>query len=172
MCASCPATLRGRKSSKFAESTWKLFNAWRFEGNFLVAKVILVGADVALLEGLAQTLLGFGHDVLFSATIGEVAGALNEDDPAIAVVSSEALQDEGLGTTLPITPGGAIIVYGKSHADKPFLPTKLQRATLAHLVLPLERQRLLALVQSFDTRSRTTMRSRREEIGEDFHRDF
>ena len=137
-----------------------------------MAKVILVGADVALLEGLAQTLIGFGHEVLFAATVGEVAGALNEDRPALAVVSSEALEDEGLGTTLPITPGGAIIVYGKSHTDRPFLPPKLQRATLAHLVLPLERQRLLALVQSFDMRARTTGRSRREEAAEDSELQF
>ena len=120
-----------------------------------MAKVILVGADVALLEGLAQTLLGFGHEVLFAATIGEVAGALNEDVPALAVVSSEALESEDLGATLPITPGGAMIVYAKSHTEKLFLPPQLQRSTLAHLVLPLERQRLLALVQSFDIRSRT-----------------
>jgi hypothetical protein len=137
-----------------------------------VAKVILVGADVALLEGLAQTLIGFGHEVLFAATVGEVAGALNEDYPAIAVVSTEALEDAGLGTTLPITPGGAVIVYGKSHTDKSFLPPKLERATLAHLVLPLERQRLLALVQSFDIRSRTTGRSRREEAAEDSELQF
>jgi len=154
------------------ESIWNRFNAWLIEGNSVVAKVILVGADVALLEGLAQTLVGFGHEVLFAAAIGEVAGALNEDVPAIAVVSSEALEDEELGTTLPITPGGAIIVYGKSYADKPFLQPKLQRSTLAYLVLPLERQRLLALVQSFDARSRTTGRSRRQDIGEEFRPEF
>lgn len=137
-----------------------------------MAKVILVGTDVALLEGLAQTLLGFGHEVLFSATIGETAGALNEDSPAIAVVSSESLQAEGLAATLPITPGGALIVYGKSHGEKPFLPSRLQRATLAQLVLPLERHRLIALVQSFDTRSRATGRSRREDVAEDFLLEF
>jgi len=133
-----------------------------------VAKVILVGADVALLEGLAQTLLGFGHYVLFAATVADAAGAVNGDLPAIAVVSSEALQKVAEGVTLPLTPGGALIVFGKSHADRPFLPTQLQRATLAHLVLPLERQRLLALVQSFDSRSRTTGRSTREDLGGDF----
>ena len=134
--------------------------------------MILVGADVALLEGLAQTLLGFGHEVLFSATIGETAGAWNEDLPALAVVSSDALENGELGTTLPITPGGALIVYGKSHAEKPFLPTRLQRATLAYLVLPLERQRLIALIQSFDIRSRTTGRSQRGDTGEGFQLDF
>jgi hypothetical protein len=62
-----------------------------------------------------------------------------------------------------------MIVYGTSHDDQPFLPTKLQRATLAHLVLPLERHRLLALVQSFEHRSRTTGRLAREEPGDDSH---
>jgi len=133
-----------------------------------VAKVILVGTDVALLEGLAQTLVGFGHSVSFATTVAEAAGALSEDLPALAVVSSQALEDGGAGMTLPLTPGGALIVYGTSHTDRPFLPTKLQRATLAHLVLPLERHRLVALVQSFDSRSRTTGRTTGEEPGDDF----
>ncbi len=133
-----------------------------------MAKVMLVGTDVALLEGLAQTLIGFGHNVSFAATVAEAAGSLSEDLPALAVVSCEALEEAGIGMTLPLTPGGAMIVYGTSHSDQPFLPTKLQRATLAHLVLPLERHRLLALVQSFDQRSRTTGRSTREEPGDDF----
>ena len=133
-----------------------------------MAKVILVGDDVALLEGLAQTLNGFGHDVSFAATVVEAAEPLGEDLPAIAVVSCEALEEAGAGMTLPLSPGGALIVYGSTHSDQPFLPTNLQRATLAHLVLPLERHRLLALVQSFDSRSRTTGRSEREKPGDDF----
>lgn len=124
-----------------------------------MAKVILVGGDVALLEGLAQTLLGFGHEVSFAATVGEIAGTHIVDLPAIAVVSAEALFNAGFGATLPLTSAGALIVYGTSQEDRPVLPTKLQRATLAYLVLPLERHRLLALVQSFDNRSRVTGRS-------------
>lgn len=132
-----------------------------------MAKVILIGTDVALLEGLAQTLVGSGHDVSFAATVADAAGPLSADLPAMAVVSSEALADAGAGMTLPLTPGGALIIYGTSHSDQPFLPTKLQRATLAHLVLPLERHRLLALVQSFDSRSRTTGRATRDEPGDE-----
>jgi DNA-binding NtrC family response regulator len=132
-----------------------------------VAKVILVGADAALLEGLAQTLIGFGHAVSFATTVAEAAGSLSQDLPALAVVSSQALEEGGIGMTLPLTPGGAIIVYGTSHHDQLFLPTKLQRATLAHLVLPLERHKLLALVQSFENRSRATGRSIREEPDDD-----
>ena len=137
-----------------------------------MAKVILVGTDVALLEGLAQTLIGFGHEVLLAATIGDVGGALNGDLPAIAVVSCEALENGGPGATLPLTPGGAIIVYGKTHGERPFLAPKLQRSTLAHLVLPLERHRLMALVQSFESRSRTTGRSIRDDIDDDSQLEF
>jgi len=124
-----------------------------------VAKVILVGADVALLEGLAQTLLGLGHEVSFATTVGEVAGMVFAERPAIAVVSADSLLNAGLGATVPLSSGGALIVYGTSHEDRPVLPTKLQRSTLAYLVLPLERHRLMALVQSFDSRSRLTGRS-------------
>lgn len=136
-----------------------------------MVKVILVGTDVALLEGLAQTLIGFGHEVLLAATVGE-AGAFTGDLPAIAVVSCEALENGGPGATLPLTPGGAIIVYGKTHGERPFLAQKLQRATLAHLVLPLERQRLLALVHSFEIRSRTTGRSIRDDTDDDSRLEF
>ena len=132
-----------------------------------MAKVILVGADIALLEGLAQTLLGLGHDVLFAATVEEIAGLANDNIPALTVVSSAAIEDAGFGANLPLTLGSALIVYGASHDERPFLPPRLQRATLAQLVLPLERHRLVALIQSFESRSRTTGRSIREDISGD-----
>jgi DNA-binding NtrC family response regulator len=132
-----------------------------------VAKVVLVGADAALLEGLAQTLLGFGHEVSFATTVGEVAGTHGMDPAAIGVVSADALLNAGLGATLPLAAGGALIVYGTSHEDRPLLPTKLQRSTLAYLVLPLERHRLIALVQSFESRSRITGRRLPDAVGDE-----
>jgi hypothetical protein len=132
-----------------------------------VAKVILVGADTALLEGLAQTLLGLEHNVLFATTIGEAGVMANDNMPALTVVSSATLEDAGLGATLPLSLGSAMIVYGSSHDERPFLPPRLQRATLAHLILPLERHRLVALIQSFESRSRTTGRSMRGDTADD-----
>jgi hypothetical protein len=137
-----------------------------------MCRVILVGADIALLEGLAQTLVGCGHDVTFAVTMPEAAALVAGDDAAIVVASTDSVEDAGPGATLPLTSNSALIVYGKSHGEHLFLPPKLQRATLAHLVLPLERQRLLALVQSFDSRSRTTGRSQRHERGEDYQLQF
>lgn len=137
-----------------------------------MAKVILVGADVALLEGLGQTLIGLGHDVAFATTVAEAETLNGDEAPALAVVSTEALEDAGIAATLPLTPGGALIVYGASHDDQPFLPPKLQRSTLARLVLPLERHRLVALVKSFDTRSRTTGRSLPDDVADDLGLEF
>ena len=132
-----------------------------------MANVILVGADIALLEGLAQTLLGLEHNVLFATTVGEAGVLANDNMPALTVVSSASLEDAGLGATLPLSLGSALIVYGSSHDEQLFLPTRLQRATLAHLVLPLERHRLVALIQSFESRSRTTGRSIRDDTIDD-----
>jgi DNA-binding NtrC family response regulator len=134
--------------------------------------VILVGADIALLEGLAQTLTSSGHDVTFAATLLEAGAIMTGEDAAIVVVSTEALEDAGHGATLPLTANSALIVYGTSQEEHLFLPPKLQRSTLAHLVLPLERQRLLALVQSFDSRSKTTGRSQRQGIDGEFRLRF
>ena len=134
-----------------------------------MAQVILVGADTALLEGLAQTLLGLDHKVLFATTVVEAGVLANDNMPALTVVSSAALEDAGFGATLPLSLGSAMIVYGSSHDERPFLPPRLQRATLAHLVLPLERHRLVALIQSFESRSRMTGRSMREDDEDDIH---
>ena len=126
-----------------------------------MARVILVGGDAALLEGLAQSLLSFDHEVVFAASIPEIP--IETDAPALLVISTDVLDETGAGTTIPLPPGSALILYGTSNSDRPFLSPRLQRATLAYLVLPLERHRLVALAHSFDNRSRTGLPATREE---------
>jgi hypothetical protein len=126
-----------------------------------VATVILVGSDAALLEGLAQSLVSFDHDVVFAGSIPEIP--IESSRPALLVISAEVLEEAGVGTTLPLSTGSSLIVYGTSHNDRPFLSPRLQRATLAYLVLPLERHRLVALAHSFDSRSRSSLPAAREE---------
>jgi hypothetical protein len=123
--------------------------------------VILVGGDAALLEGLAQSLLSFDHEVVFAGTIPEIP--IEDDGRSLLVVSTDVLEESGAGTTIPISAGSSMIVYGTSHSDRPFLSPRLQRATLAYLVLPLERHRLVALAHSFDSRSRSSLPATREE---------
>ncbi len=123
-----------------------------------MAKILLVGSDAALLEGLSQTLGGFGHEVCLAASMSEAPEACREGVPSIAVVSNEALAAPGAGASLPLSASGALVVYTTQPVDRPTLPTRLQRATLGHVVLPLERQRLIALIQHFEIRARTTGR--------------
>jgi DNA-binding NtrC family response regulator len=125
-----------------------------------VAKILLVGSDAALLEGLSQTLNGFGHEVCLAASLSEAPEACRDGVPNIAVVSNEALAAAGAAASLPLSTTGALIVYTTQPVDRPTLPTRLQRATLGHVVLPLERQRLIALIQHFEIRARTTGRGR------------
>jgi len=127
-----------------------------------VAKILLVGSDAALLEGLSQTLGGFGHDVCLAATMEEASEGCRDTLPNIAVVSNEAISAAGSGATLPLSASGALVVYATQATDRPTLPTRLQRATLGHVVLPLERQRLIALIQHFEIRARTTGRGRED----------
>jgi DNA-binding NtrC family response regulator len=128
-----------------------------------VAKILLVGSDAALLEGLSQTLGGFGHEVCLASSLSEAPDACREGVPTIAVVSNEALAAPGSGASLPLSASGALVVYTTQPVDRPTLPTRLQRATLGHVVLPLERQRLIALIQHFEIRARTTGRGLEEE---------
>ncbi|MDQ6717278.1 MAG: hypothetical protein M3Z17_02895 [Gemmatimonadota bacterium] len=127
-----------------------------------MAKILLVGSDAALLEGLSQTLIGFGHEVCNAASMSEAADACRDGVPNIAVVSNEALAEPGMAASLPLSTAGALVVYTTQPADRPTLPTRLQRATLGHVVLPLERQRLIALIQHYEIRARTTGRGRDE----------
>ena len=127
-----------------------------------MAKILLVGSDAALLEGLSQTLNGFGHEVCLASSMAEAPEACREGVPNIAVVSNEALSAPGSGASLPLSTAGALVVYTTQPADRPTLPTRLQRATLGHVVLPLERQRLIALIQHFEIRARTTGRGRED----------
>jgi DNA-binding NtrC family response regulator len=130
------------------------------ESVFLVAKILLVGSDAALLEGLSQTLTGSGHHVCLASSLDEAADACRTGAPNIAVVSNEALTDPRAVALLPLSTAGALVVYTTEPTERPTLPTRLQRATLGHVVLPLERQRLIALIQHFEVRSLTTGRGR------------
>lgn len=125
-----------------------------------MAKILLVGSDAALLEGLSQTLTGSGHDVCIAGTLSDAFDTCREGAPNIAVVSNDTLADPQASALLPLSATGALVVYTTEPTERPTLPTRLQRATLGHVVLPLERQRLIALIQHFEVRSLTTGRGR------------
>ena len=127
-----------------------------------MASILLVGTDAALLEGLAQSLVAAGHAPRLAGTVAEGTELAASDPPLVAVVDRglAALDSRVLG--LPLSRGGALVLYRTSAAAAGTLAPAFVRAALADLSLPLERHRLLALIGRVEERARTTGRGPRE----------
>jgi len=125
--------------------------------------ILLVGTELPLLEGLAQTLAaqGFAPVVVQSLHDAREAAAAK---PPLIVVASRALAAVASAETLsiPLAPGGAMVLYRSITTPLVTLPASVQRAVLADLSLPLERNRLMALVQHVGDRARATGRGMRD----------
>lgn len=119
-----------------------------------MTSILVVGPDMALLEGVSQTLVGAGHQVSVAKDIPEALGSLRGAHPLVAVVHRDELVKGGTGFRVALAPGGALIAFHSEDTEEPRLPFELKRATLAELRLPLERQRLLALIKSVQSRAR------------------
>lgn len=127
-----------------------------------MTNLLLVGTDPALLEGLSQSLSALGYGTRAGHTLADARELAAARPPLIAVVDRALLVDvtpDALG--IPLAPGGALVLYTGSSALPVALSPTLQRAVLADLRLPLERNRLLALVQHVEDRVRATGRGRR-----------
>jgi DNA-binding NtrC family response regulator len=124
--------------------------------------VMLVGGDVALLEGLAQSLAAQGHTPRVATTLAE-AHELATAQPPLVIVADRALASSSGAELMraPLAAGGARLLYRTAASPlAPLLPA-LQRAVLADLTLPQERHRLAALVQSVGERAQATGRASR-----------
>lgn len=136
------------------------------ERGIAVAKILLVGTDTSLLEGLSQTLAAAGQTTTIAETISEALATPSSEPALIALVEREALA--GAASRLPLAPGGALILYRTAQSTPmSALPPMLQRAVLADLLLPLERQRLISLIQTVEARAQTTGRSRHSALEEE-----
>ncbi|MEP6621079.1 MAG: hypothetical protein ABJE47_17265 [bacterium] len=119
--------------------------------------VMLIGPDVALLEGLAQSLSGLGHRPLVSATLSDAREIAMDLPPMVLVVDRMLASAAGAEMlAIPIANGGARILYRSAATPPAPLFPALQRTILADLTLPLERHRLAALVQSVGDRAKAT----------------
>lgn len=125
--------------------------------------VLLVGTDLALLEGLAQSLGALGHQPSVAGSLIEAREMAGARLPLVVVADRGLASGSGAELlTIPLSAGGARVLYRTASAPlAPLLPA-LQRAVLADLTLPLERHRLAALVQSLGERARTTGRAMRD----------
>ena len=124
-------------------------------------QILLIGTDLALLEGLAQSLSAQGHGTRVAASFGEARELAMAAKPLIVVIErgmAASSAPEVLGLTL--APGGAIVLYRAMSDQTAAIPHVLQRHVLAELSLPLERNRLSALVQSVRDRAAAAGRGR------------
>ena len=119
--------------------------------------VMLVGSDVALLEGLAQSLAALGHQPTVTTSLSEARELAAHHPPLVLVLDRAVASSAGAELlSIAVAPGGARVMYrGASVPPAPLLP-ELQRVVLADLTLPLERHRLAALVQSIGERAKAT----------------
>lgn len=128
-----------------------------------MALVLVVGGDSALLEGLAQTLAAAGHSVLSTRTYDGALDMATRQAPLVLLAEHplHAVDATWCAALLrmPLAPGGARVLYRATAEAGSHVSPALRRATLADLALPLERQRLLALVQSVEDRVRRSGRA-------------
>ena len=120
---------------------------------------LVVGSDESALEGIAQALGAAGHRAHVARSIAEAAAVLTEIDPLVVLIERRwAADPEFLRLRLP--PGCAVVLYRHDESPAPSLPTTVQRQTLADLLLPWERQRLITMVQRLTERAVASGRAR------------
>jgi DNA-binding NtrC family response regulator len=126
-----------------------------------VTHILLVGDDETLLEGLAQSLSAVGNRPIVAGSLADARELAMQHPPLVAVVDGElAATSASEVLAVPLAPGGALVLYrGMGVGRRPLSPM-LHCAVLADLMLPLERNRLVALIQHVHRRVQLTGRSR------------
>ena len=125
-----------------------------------MTQILLVGTELPLLEGLAQSFASLGFKPVVAQSLGEARELATQHPPLVAVVS-RALAGASTGDTLsiPLAAGGALVLYRSVGSPLVTFSASVQRAVLADLALPLERNRLVALVQHVEQRARAAGRA-------------
>jgi DNA-binding NtrC family response regulator len=125
-------------------------------------RVLLVGGDGALLEGLAQSFAALGYATRVAATLRDARETAATDPPLLAVVDRAiASASAGDALAIPLAAGGALVLYHTTADERTAITPALQRTVMADLALPLERHRLMALAQHVGERVRATGRANR-----------
>jgi DNA-binding NtrC family response regulator len=125
-----------------------------------MTQILLIGSELPLLEGLAQTFASMGFKPSVASTLAEGRELATSQAPLVAIVSREVASQASSETLgIPLARGGALVLYRSAGTPLVTFSASLQRAVLADLALPLERNRLVALVQHVDQRAKITGRS-------------
>lgn len=121
-----------------------------------MATIILIGTEDALLEGLSQALAFAGHAPYIARTVPEGMELAALRTPLAMLIETRLAMAEPDLVRTPVARGGALLLYHVDDNASTVLPPALQRLVLADLSLPLERHRMLALVQRLAERARAT----------------
>lgn len=128
-----------------------------------MAIVYLIGSNDPLLEGIAQTLAASGHQPRICHTIAEALEMARAEPPLAVVIERALAVEDAAALRMPVQAGGATLLFhsGTDAAAPSALPLPVQRLVMAELALPLERHRLVALIQRMEERAQATGRGRR-----------
>jgi len=124
--------------------------------------ILLAGGNTALLEGLAQALANTGHRVMVADSRGEAEDAQTRQPPILTVAERGFVSDDNSERSLlrgTLAGGGALVTYREAGDTSRALPAAIARHVLADLVLPLERNRLVALAEHLATRAKAVGRT-------------
>jgi len=122
-------------------------------------QILLVGSELPLLEGLSQSFAALGFAPIVAQSLHEAREVAAAHAPLVAVVSRRLAAESSADTlSIPVSAGGALVLYSTGRVDPVNLSPTMQRSVLADLTLPLERNRLMALVQHLEDRARATGR--------------
>ena len=124
--------------------------------------ILLAGSNTALLEGLAQALANTGQRVVVVHSLDEAEEIQAGQASVLAVCErgwvSEVEQSRSF-MRATLSGGGALVTYREAGDTSRALLASQARHVLADLVLPLERNRLVALAEHLATRAKVIGRS-------------
>jgi DNA-binding NtrC family response regulator len=126
-----------------------------------MTKILLVGTELPLLEGLSQSFASAGFTPQVAQSLAEARELASHEPPLIAIISRVLAAGSSAETlSIPLAPGGALMLFRGVGSTLVTLSPTVQRAVMADLTLPLERNRLMALVQHVGERAKATGRGR------------
>jgi uroporphyrinogen-III synthase len=123
--------------------------------------ILLAGSNTALLEGLAQTLANTGQRVVVAPSTGEAEELRARLSPILTIAERTLVSEGGPSRAFlrgTLAGGGALVTYREAGDTSRALPASIARHVLADLVLPLERNRLVALAEHLASRAKATGR--------------
>src|SRR5258708_3250973 len=99
-----------------------------------MTRILLVGTELPVLEGLGQSFAGLGFTPMVAQSLHEAREAASNNPPLIAVVSRVlAASSTGETLSIPLAPGGALVLYRAVGSKLVTMSPTIQRVVLADL---------------------------------------